>query len=107
VEDVAGRPPDLARSVPTADPEPTHQRAVCTVALCPICAFVTALDEVRPELAEHLVLAGREILVAIKAVIEARLNEPQGDAERPPPPSRSPRRTRKPAPSRLERIDVD
>jgi hypothetical protein len=59
---------------------------------------------VRPELAEHLVLAGREVLLAIKAVIEARLNEPQPDAARP---ARPPRRARKPAPTGLERIVVD
>jgi hypothetical protein len=35
--------------------------------------LVTALGEARPELVEHLLLAGREMLLAARAVIDARL----------------------------------
>jgi hypothetical protein len=45
----------------------------CTVALCPICAVVTSLGEAAPELAAHLALAGRELLVALRSLIDARL----------------------------------
>jgi hypothetical protein len=34
---------------------------------------VTTLGEVKPELLEHLVLAGREILLALRAAIDSRL----------------------------------
>jgi hypothetical protein len=47
----------------------------CPVALCPVCMTVTALGEVRPELVEHLMAAGREVLLAMRTVIEARLEE--------------------------------
>jgi hypothetical protein len=36
---------------------------------------VTTLGEVRPELMEHLLLAGREMLLALRALIDARLEE--------------------------------
>jgi hypothetical protein len=49
--------------------------APCPVALCPICMTVTALGEVRPELVEHLLTAGREVLLAMRSVIDARLDE--------------------------------
>jgi hypothetical protein len=46
---------------------------VCSVAFCPFCMLVTAVGEARPELVEHLLLAGREMLLAARAVIDARL----------------------------------
>jgi hypothetical protein len=50
-------------------------RPPCPVALCPVCMTVTALGEVRPELVEHLLAAGREVLLAMRTVIDARLEE--------------------------------
>jgi hypothetical protein len=35
---------------------------------------VTAVGEVKPEFVEHLLAAGREFLLALRAVIEARLD---------------------------------
>jgi hypothetical protein len=55
---------------------------VCTVGLCPICTLVTALGEARPELMEHLLAASREVLLALKLLIDARLQ----DVEPAPPP---------------------
>jgi hypothetical protein len=49
------------------------QAPVCSVAFCPFCMLVTALGEARPELVEHLLLAGREMLLAARAVIDTRL----------------------------------
>jgi hypothetical protein len=49
--------------------------------MCPICTLVTAFGDVRPELTEHLLLAGREILLALKVMIDARLQ----NEERPGP----------------------
>lgn len=59
-------------------PAPVREReapaqAACTVAFCPICTAVTALREARPEVAEHLLQAGREVLLAARALIDARL----------------------------------
>ena len=49
------------------------EHATCTVAFCPICLVVTAIGEARPDLVDHLLLAGRELLLAARAVIDSRL----------------------------------
>jgi hypothetical protein len=54
-----------------SDPSPP----VCPVALCPICMSITALGEVRPELVEHLLAAGREVMLAMRSILDARLAE--------------------------------
>jgi hypothetical protein len=46
---------------------------ICSIAFCPICTFVTAVGDARPELLDHLVLASREVLLAVRALIDARL----------------------------------
>jgi hypothetical protein len=58
---------------PPAKPSAGVPPPVCQVAFCPICTAVTALREVRPDLMEHLLVAGREMLLAFRAVIDARL----------------------------------
>jgi hypothetical protein len=64
---------------------------VCTVALCPICLAVTAMQPLAPEVIEHLLKAGTELLLAVKAVVESRTDQvrPEADEGR-----------------RLERIDI-
>jgi hypothetical protein len=59
---------------------------------CPLCAGLAALRQARPEAVEHLVKAGTELLLAVRALLEA----PAG--ERPAP--------RPAADARLRRIDV-
>ena len=49
------------------------EHPVCTVAFCPICMMVTTIGDLKPELVEHLLAAGREMLLAARAVIDARL----------------------------------
>jgi hypothetical protein len=49
------------------------EHPTCTVAFCPICLVVTTIGEARPELVEHLLVAGRELLLAARAVIDSRL----------------------------------
>jgi hypothetical protein len=62
------------------------EHTVCSVALCPICTVVTALGEASPELVEHLLVAGRELLLAVRAVIDGRLQtmeeEPRAGLQR-------------------------
>jgi hypothetical protein len=53
--------------------EVERSRPVCSVGFCPICLAVTTLGDLRPELMEHLLLAGREMLLAVRSVIDARL----------------------------------
>ena len=89
------------------DPEPgapasaeTHHevndgRGTCPVAWCPICLAVTTVQPLKPEMLEHLLKAGTEMLLALRAVIDARADEMTGDGEAPS------------GPSRLEKIDLE
>jgi hypothetical protein len=56
----------------------------CPVAFCPVCAIVSALGEVRPEVTEHLLAAARETLQAVRSLLDARLDgtEPHEDRGR-------------------------
>ena len=62
---------------------------VCPVGFCPIGMAVNSLGEVRPDAMGHLLVAGRELLLAARAVVDARADE-VGDAV-----------------TRLEKIDID
>ena len=73
--------------VEDATPTDSATPPLCTIAFCPICTFVTAVGEVRPELVDHLIVASREVLMAARALIDARL---QG---MPPPPPKMERLT--------------
>ena len=56
-------------------PEPKEAPASgCPVPLCPICTVATVLGEARPEVTEHLLAATREALLALRAVVDARLD---------------------------------
>lgn len=39
--------------------------------LCPVCAAIGTLRQARPEVVEHLVRAGAELLAAVRALVEA------------------------------------
>lgn len=62
---------------------PTHRhradapRDVCQV--CPICAILRTVDDVRPELVEHLTEAARHLTLAAKAFVDAQAAGFEGD----------------------------
>jgi hypothetical protein len=70
------------RSQPPAQAETPPP--ICSVSFCPICMAVATASEIRPEFVEHLMAAGREFLLALRAVIDARLEdiEPRVKLER-------------------------
>ena len=68
------------RAEDAAPPDSAVPPPLCSIAFCPICTFVTAVGEVRPELVDHLIVASREVLLAARALIDARLEG------MPPPP---------------------
>jgi hypothetical protein len=75
--------PGATRAGGAEDAAPTDGAApppLCAIAFCPICTFVTAVGEVRPEMVDHLIVASREVLLAARALIDARLEG------MPPPP---------------------
>jgi hypothetical protein len=68
-----GRSPDGVGEAPAA-PGP-----VCPVTLCPVGMFLTVTGDLRPEVVEHLLKAGRELMLATRALLESRLQGPAGD----------------------------
>lgn len=70
------RSPARVKSTPA-----TSEPPICTVAFCPICTAVTAVGEARPDLVEHLLVAGREMLLAFRALIDARLEGTERSAK--------------------------
>jgi len=50
------------------------------VAFCPICLAVTAAQAAAPDAMDHLLAAARELLLAARAVIDARA---EGQGARP------------------------
>lgn len=71
----------------------------CT--LCPICVLLQAMTSVRPEVTQHLLNAGRELALALTAVLETQA-EAYGHAS-----SRHRERTESTARPRVQRIEVD
>jgi hypothetical protein len=48
---------------------------VCNVAFCPIGLALSAVQPMKPEVVEHLLVAGREFFLAAKALLEARADD--------------------------------
>ena len=71
-----------------------HVQSGCPVAWCPICMAVTAVQPLKPEVIEHLLKAGTEMLLALRGVIDARAEEMH------------PTEGEQPGPTRLEKIDI-
>lgn len=74
--------------------EAAHPAAACPVAWCPICTAVTAVQPLKPEVIEHLLKAGTELLLAFRGVIDARADEMTGEGKD------------SAGPTRLEKIDL-
>ncbi len=77
----AGAEPTTSSRPPKAEPATPddHATPTCTVGFCPICLAVTAMQPLRPDVIEHLLVAGREFLLAAKAVLDARAEQFAGD----------------------------
>jgi len=69
------RPPTSRRSEVVIEEvaESDGARPVCSFVFCPICLALTAMGEARPELVEHVLMASREMLLALRALIDSRL----------------------------------
>jgi hypothetical protein len=79
-------------SASTTSEEPTEARApgadaaggapeahVCNVGFCPIGLALTSVQPMRPEVVEHLLVAGREFVLAMQAVVSARAEQFAGE----------------------------
>ena len=84
----ARRSPTRKPSVPSKRTRATKSpRAECSVAFCPICTALTTMQDVRPEVVQHLMAASRELLLAARSFIDARVDTAG-------------------SPARLEKIDI-
>lgn len=75
-----GRSKAAAGPPPQAEPGPEGR--VCTVGFCPIGLTLGLLQGAAPEATAHLVKAAQELLLAVRAAIDERLEEAgRGPAE--------------------------
>lgn len=56
-------------------PQETETERVCPVGFCPVGMFLTVAGNARPEAVDHLVAAGREFVMALAAVLNARVDD--------------------------------
>lgn len=54
----------------------------CPVAWCPICIAVGAVQPLRPDVVEHLLRAGTEMLLAFRAVVDDRADDVTGGSDK-------------------------
>jgi hypothetical protein len=87
------RPKGPAAEPTNAAEDEAHAPSTCPVAWCPICLAVTAVQPIRPDVVEHLLKAGTELLLAFRGVIDARADgmSPDGSGD---------------GPTRFEKIDI-
>jgi len=78
----------MAEGGSAAGPAGTAPGPVCPVALCPVGMLLTVSNQLRPEVVEHLLKAGGEMMQAISLVMNARADAAEGS-------------------SRLQRIEVE
>ena len=76
-----------ATSTPAGAEETGH---ICNVAFCPIGLALSAVQPMKPDVVEHLLVAGREFFLAAKALLEARADDLSKEGP----------------PSTLEKIDI-
>src|SRR3954471_2144797 len=67
---------------PSAGPEPQPEAGpaagfpsgghVCPVAFCPVGMALTFAEAARPEVVQHLLAAGSELMLAVKVMVDAR-----------------------------------
>jgi hypothetical protein len=63
-------------SAPTPDPSTGSAAGhVCDVAFCPIGLAISAVQPLRPDAVEHLLVAGRELFLAMRTIVDARADQ--------------------------------
>jgi hypothetical protein len=67
-----GSPAGTTSTGPGATAQTGH---VCNVAFCPIGLALTAVQPLKPDVVEHLLVAGREFFLAAKALLEVRAED--------------------------------
>ena len=84
-----------ARPKATSDPDPVKTKAadapgapeadeashICGVAFCPIGLALSAVQPLRPDAVEHLLVAGRELFLAMRTIVDARAEQFEGEGK--------------------------
>jgi hypothetical protein len=79
-EAAADEAPRASAPEPEPEPEPEAPRAsaaphVCNVAFCPIGLAISTVQPLRPDAVEHLLVAGRELFLAMRTIVDARADQ--------------------------------
>jgi hypothetical protein len=69
---VSGSPESDDERAAAGAPFPLPGGHVCPVAFCPVGMALTFAEAARPEVVQHLMAAGQELMLAVKAMIDAR-----------------------------------
>lgn len=75
--------PDMPASAAGKGSVPADAGHVCNVAFCPIGLALTAVQPLKPDVVEHLLLAGREFFLAAKALMDVRADDLSKDGGSP------------------------
>ena len=71
-----GEPKDKRSKAPNDGAEDKGEQShVCPVAFCPIGMALSSVQQVRPDVLEHLLSAAREFLLAARAIVDARASD--------------------------------
>lgn len=55
--------------------DPAAQGPACPVGFCPVGMFLTMAGQARPEAMDHLMAAGRELVLAFNAILQSRASQ--------------------------------
>lgn len=72
--------PTREPSAPAAEAAAQAAAHVCDVAFCPIGLALTAVQPLRPDAVEHLLVAGRELFLAMRTIVDARAEQFAGES---------------------------
>jgi hypothetical protein len=67
--------PDVRSEPPRSEVPGSETGHVCNVAFCPIGLALSAVQPMKPDVVEHLLVAAREFFLAAKALLDARSDE--------------------------------
>lgn len=80
IVDPAPEPEEGSAEASSEHADAVHGTGGCPVTWCPICITVGAVQPVAPDVMEHLLKAGTELFLALRAVVDARADEAAGES---------------------------
>jgi hypothetical protein len=65
-------------SQPMGDGAAPGSQAPCPLPWCPLCVAASVVQPLHPEVVDHLIKAGTELLMAVRAVVDAGTGQADG-----------------------------